>query len=208
MQDRNNTIAGWALFAGIVALGASLVTGEVFKSHDVESGGYPVAGGEESAEGGAEAEKPIAFYLASADIAKGEAVFKKCSACHNADQGGANALGPALYGTMGKPIAGHAGFAYSDALKSVGGTWDWDKMSAWLASPKKFAPGTKMTFAGLSNPQDRADLMLWMNSKGGTLTVPPPPAEDAAAPAEGAPAGNEAAPADANAVAPAEPAKQ
>lgn len=206
MQDRNNTIAGWALFAGIVALGASLVTGEVFKSHAPHEGGYPVAGGEESEGGAAEAEKPIAFYLASGDAAKGEAVFKKCAACHNADQGGANALGPALYGTMGKPIAGHAGFAYSDALKGVGGTWDWDKMSAWLASPKKFAPGTKMTFAGLSNPQDRADLMLWLNSKGGTLTVPAAPAEGAAAPAEGeaAPAeGNGAAPAEANAAAPA-----
>jgi cytochrome c len=54
-------------------------------------------------------------------------------------------------------------------------------MSHWLANPKKFAPGTKMTFAGLSNPQDRADIMLFLNSRGGTLTVPPPPAEDAAA---------------------------
>lgn len=203
MQDRTNTIAGWALFAGIVALGATLVTGEIFKSHPPHEGGYPVAGGEATDEGGAEAEKPIAFYLASADVAKGEAVFKKCAACHNADQGGANALGPALYGTMGKALAGHPGFAYSDALKGVGGTWGWDNMSAWLTSPKKFAPGTKMTFAGLSNPQDRADLMLFLNSRGGTLTVPPPPAEDAAAPAEG---GNEAAPADANAAAPAEPA--
>ena len=103
--------------------------------------------------------------------------------------GGANALGPALHGVMGAPIAGHAGFAYSAALKGVGGAWDWDKMSAWLANPKKFAPGTKMTFAGLSNPEDRANLMLWLNSQGGKLTVPPPPAADAAvadAEAEGA----------------------
>ncbi|HEU0311013.1 MAG TPA: cytochrome c family protein, partial [Sphingomicrobium sp.] len=94
--------------------------------------------------------------------------------------------------------------------KGVGGAWDWEKMSAWLANPKKFAPGTKMTFAGLSNPQDRADLMLWMNSKGGTLTVPPPPAataeapageDSAAAPAEGAASAE--APADGNEAAPA-----
>jgi cytochrome c len=181
MNDRNNTIAGWVLFAGIIALGASIVTGEVFHAERPETMGYPIEGVEVEGEGGAEAEKPIAFYLATADVAKGEAVFKKCAACHNADPGGANALGPALFGTMGKPIAGHPGFAYSDALKGVGGTWDWEKMSTWLANPKKFAPGTKMTFAGLSNPQDRADLMLWMNGKGGGLTVPPPPAEDAAA---------------------------
>jgi cytochrome c len=176
MLDRQNTINGWVLFAGVVALGASIVTGEIFHSERPEKMGYPIEGVAVEGEGG-EAEKPVAFYLATADAAKGEAVFKKCAACHNADPGGANALGPALFGSMGKPLASHPGFAYSDALKSVGGTWDWDKMSAWLANPKKFAPGTKMTFAGLSNPQDRADLMLWLNSKGGSLTVPPPPAE-------------------------------
>jgi cytochrome c len=202
MLDRQNTINGWVLFAGVVALGASIVTGEIFHAERPEKMGYPIEGVAVEGES-AEAEKPIAFYLATADVAKGEAVFKKCAACHNADPGGANALGPALFGTMGKPLAGHPGFAYSDALKGVGGTWDWDKMSSWLSNPKKFAPGTKMTFAGLSNPQDRADLMLWLNSKGGSLTVPPPPAAEAAAeaaPAEGnavaeTPPGNEAAPA-------------
>ncbi|MDP9424405.1 MAG: cytochrome c family protein [Pseudomonadota bacterium] len=183
MKDRQNTINGWVLFAGIVALGASIVTGEIFHAERPDKMGYPIEGVEVEGEG-AEAEQPIAFYLASADAAKGEAVFKKCAACHNADPGGANALGPALFGTMGKPLASHAGFPYSDALKGVGGTWDWDKMSAWLANPKKFAPGTKMTFAGLSNPQDRADLMLWLNSKGGSLTVPPPPAATATASAD------------------------
>lgn len=183
MRDRQNTINGWVLFAGVVALGASIVTGEIFHSERPEKMGYPIEGVAAEGEGG-EAEQPIAFYLATADVAKGEAVFKKCAACHNADPGGANALGPALFGTMGKPLASHPGFAYSDALKGVGGTWDWDKMSAWLANPKKFAPGTKMTFAGLSNPQDRADLMMWLNSKGGSLTVPPPPAADATASAD------------------------
>ena len=181
MNDRNNTIAGWVLFAGVVALGGSIATGEIFHSGRPEKMGYPIEGVEAEGEGGAEAEQPIAFYLATADAAKGEAVFKKCAACHNVDPGGANALGPALFGTMGKQLGHHPGFAYSDALKGVGGTWDWDKMSAWLANPKKFAPGTKMTFAGLSNPQDRADIMLFLNSRGGTLTIPPPPAADAAA---------------------------
>lgn len=209
MKDRQNTINGWVLFAGVVALGASIATGEIFHSGRPEKMGYPIEGVAAEGEGGEDAEQPIAFYLQTADAAKGEAVFKKCAACHNADPGGANALGPALFGTMGKPLAGHAGFAYSDALKGVGGSWDWDKMSTWLSNPKKFAPGTKMTFAGLSNPQDRADLMLFLNSRGGSLSVPPPPAavaeapaagDNAAAPAEGsaaaeAPAGDEAAPA-------------
>src|SRR5687767_4990074 len=181
MKDRNNTIAGWVLFAGIIALGASIVTGEVFHAERPEKMGYPIEGVEVEGEGG-EAEKPIAFYLASADPAKGEQVFKKCAACHNADPGGANALGPALYGVMGNPVAGHPGFAFSEALKGKGGQWDWDAMSAWLANPKKFAPGTKMTFAGLSKPEDRANLMAFLNSRDASpLPVPAAPAEDASA---------------------------
>src|SRR5687767_8843410 len=120
MTDRFNTIAGWVLFAGIVALGASIVSSEVFHQERPEEMGYPIEGvvleGEE-----AQADKPIAFYLATADAAKGEAVFKKCAACHNAEPGGANALGPALYGVMGNPVGGHPGFAFSDPLKSKGG---------------------------------------------------------------------------------------
>ena len=177
MQDRQNTINGWILFAGIVALGGTLVSAEMFKAERPEHMGYPIEGVVEEGAGPAEAEKPIAFYLASADAAKGEQVFKKCAACHNAEPGGTNALGPGLFGVMGAPVAAHPGFPFSDALKSVGGAWDWDKMSAWLANPKKFAPGTKMTFAGLSNPEDRANIMMFLNSRGGKLTVPPPPPE-------------------------------
>jgi cytochrome c len=198
MDDRFNTIAGWVLFAGIVALGSSIVAGETFKSERPEEMGYPIEGVVQEGEGGAEAEKPIAFYLATADAAAGEQVFKKCTACHNADKGGANALGPNLYGVMGEGIGkGHAGFAFSPALSGVGGTWNWDTMSAWLASPKKFAPGTKMTFAGLSNPQDRANVMAFLNSRDDApQPLPAAPAEAAAAPAGEAPAG--AAPANAD----------
>jgi cytochrome c len=186
MNDRFNTTAGWVLFAGIVALGGSILSAELFKPHEVH-GGYPIEGVEVEGEGEGEPAQPIEFYLASADAAKGEQVFKKCAACHNADPGGANALGPALYGVMGKPHGAHPGFAFSDALKSVPGNWDWKSMDAWLTSPKKYAPGTKMTFAGLSNPQDRANLMVWLNSKGSNLPIPAAPAA-AAAPTDGAPA--------------------
>jgi cytochrome c len=180
MQDRFTTISGWVLFAGIIALGSSIVTGEVFHAERPETMGYPIEGVElEGAEG--EAAKPIAFYLASADPAKGEQVFKKCAACHNAEPGGPNALGPALYGVMGNPVAGHPGFAFSPALKEKGGSWDWETMSAWLSNPKKFAPGTKMTFAGLGNPEDRANVMAFLNSRDSSpLPVPAAPAEAAA----------------------------
>ena len=190
MTDRFNTISGWVLFAGIVALGASIVTGEVFSDHRPHEMGYPIPGVKAEGEG-AEAEQPIAVFLASADVAKGEQSFKKCAACHNVDPGGANALGPALYGVMGNPVAAHPGFAFSPALKEKGGTWDWETMSAWLANPRSFAPGTKMTFAGLSDPQERANLMAFLNSRDSSpLPLPAAPA----APAAGAEPADDAAP--------------
>jgi cytochrome c len=196
------------LGAGIVLLGSTLVVGELYKAEPPEPMGYPIAGVEEEGEGGgAAAEQPIAHFLQTADATRGAAVFRKCQACHNADQGGANGLGPNLWGTAGNHLAHRPDFSYSDPLKNHGGTWDWETLSAWLHSPRTFAPGTKMTFAGLSDPQDRADVLLFLNQHGGTLQIPPPPAE--AAPAGGnategsnASAGNQAAPA-ANAAAPA-----
>jgi cytochrome c len=194
MDDRFNTIAGWTLFAGIIALGGSIVAGETFHTERPEEMGYPIEGVVQEGEGGAEAEKPIAFYLASADAAAGEQVFKKCTACHNADKGGANALGPNLWGVLGEPVGKGKGFAFSPALSGVGGTWNFDNMSAWLASPKKFAPGTKMTFAGLSNPQDRANVIAFLNAHSDSpQPLPTAAAEVAAAPEADQPA-NAAAP--------------
>lgn len=195
MDDRFNTIAGWALAGGIAALGLSIVTGEYFKAERPEKMGYVVEGvEEEGAEGGAEAEKPIAFYLASADPAKGADVFKKCAACHNADKGGSNALGPNLWGVLGEPVGKGHGFAFSGALSDKGGTWDWQTMSDWLHNPKKFAPGTKMTFAGLSKPEDRANVIAFLNQHSNSpLPMPAAPAEEAAPAADaGAAGGNEA----------------
>jgi cytochrome c len=164
MNDRKNTIAGWVLFAGIVALGSSIVSSEVFNTPRPETMGFPIEGVVQEG-ASAEAAKPIEFYLASADPTKGEQVFKKCAACHNADKGGANALGPNLWGVLGEPIGkGANGFAFSEALAGKGGNWDFAQLSEWLTSPKKFAPGTKMTFAGLGNPEDRANVIAFLNA--------------------------------------------
>ena len=163
MDDRFNTIAGWVLFAGIVALGSSIVAGEMFHSERPEKGGFPIEGVVQEGEGGAAPEQPIEVFLAKADPAKGQQVFNKCAACHNAEKGGANQLGPNLWGVIGEPIGQGRGFAFSEALAKKGGAWDWHSLDAWLNSPKAFAPGTKMTFAGLSNPQDRADLIAFLN---------------------------------------------
>lgn len=186
MEDRFNTIAGWALFAGIVGLGLNSISSHYFsadKPHRPHHMGYEIEGVE--AEGGEASGPPLATLLAQADVAKGEAIFAKCTSCHTINAGGAAGIGPNLHGTMGKAISSvAAGFAYSDALKSHGGNWTWENMDAWLKSPKAFANGTKMTFAGLGKAEDRAALMLYLNSQGSNLPLPAAPAADAA-PAEG-----------------------
>ncbi len=184
MQDNKNTIAGWALAGGIAALGLSIISGKVFhadKPERPEKLGYVIEG-VVSSEGEAAAEVPIATLLASADVAKGEKVFAKCSSCHSINSGGANGIGPNLYGVMGKPHASVAGFAYSDALKSKSGPWTFEEMNKWLTSPKAYADGTKMSFAGLGKAEDRANLMAWMNTQTGSpLPLPAAPAPEAAA---------------------------
>lgn len=203
MSSKFNTSAGWVLAGCVAALGLTIASGMVFPDHRPEKMGFPIEGvEEEGAGGGAAAEVPIASLLPTADPAAGAEVFKKCAACHTINQGGANGIGPNLYGTLGEGVGqGKGGFAFSDALKAVGGTWDFDKMNAWLTSPRKFAPGTKMTFAGLSNPKDRADVIAYLNQQGSNLPLPAAPAAAAAEPAAGA-EGNAAAPA--NAATPAE----
>ena len=184
MSDNTNAIAGWTLFAGIIALGSTILTGEYFKSEAPEKGGYavadaaPVEGG-----GGGEAAKPTNF--AAGDPAKGAETFKKCASCHSITQGGANGVGPNLYGVMGGKHGHMAGFAYSEGMVGKAGVWDFAAMDEWLASPKKYVAGTKMSFAGLSKPEDRADVIAYINAQGSNLPVP-------AAPAEGAPAAAEA----------------
>lgn len=188
MNDRNNTIAGWVLGAGIVALGAGILSSEYFRAHRPEKMGYPIEGVVEEGGGEAAAEVPIETLLASADPANGAKVFQKCAACHTITKGGANGVGPNLWGALGKAHGHVPGFAYSDALKSKPGTWDWTGMSEWLTSPRKYAPGTKMTFAGLSNGKDRADLIAYMNQQSDSpMPMPAAPAADeaAAAPAPG-----------------------
>lgn len=198
MDDRFNTIAGWVLFAGIIALGGSILSGMYFHADSAELAEGQDPGffieGEAEGEGG-EKGPDLGTLLAASDPAAGEAVFAKCTACHTINQGGANGIGPNLFGIMGKGIGNHAaGFAYSSALPAVGGTWTYENMDAWLKSPRAFANGTKMSFAGLSKGEDRANIMAYMRSMGGGPEFPAPAAPEAEEGAEGEAAeGEEAA---------------
>ena len=188
MTDRFNTIAGWALAAGIVALGLSAVSSRIFhadKPERPEEMGYPIEGVVE--EGAEDAGPDLGTLLAAADPAAGEAVFAKCVSCHTIEQGGANGIGPNIFGIVGKPIGKHvAGFAYSSALADHGGDWTYENLDAWLESPRGFAPGTKMSFAGLGSAEDRANVIAYLHANGGGPAFPAPaaPAEAAAPEAE------------------------
>ena len=194
MDNSFNTIAGWTLFGGVMALGLSSLSGHYFeadKDHRPEKMGYVIEGVEAAGDAAAVV-IPIANRLAVGDIAKGEGIFAKCKACHSLAQGGANGIGPNLWAVVGKAKAAHPGFAYSDALKGKGGNWDFASLDEWLTSPAKYATGTKMSFAGITDAQQRADLALYLNSQGSNL---PLPAAEAAAPAADASAAAAAAPA-------------
>ncbi len=109
---------------------------------------------------------PFADLLAAADPAKGEKVWGKCRACHKLEDG-ANGTGPHLFGVVDRPIGGVDGFNYSDALAGLDGNWGPEELNAWLADPKGYAPGNKMTYAGLKKEEDRAHLIAYLQTIGG-----------------------------------------
>ena len=194
--DLFNTAAGWVLFAGVVGLGLAQLSKGYFhgdKPDRPEKLGYVIEGAVEEGAGPAEASIADALNAMPAAelVAAGEKAFAKCQSCHTINAGGANGIGPNLHGTMGKAVASHAGFAYSAELKAVGGTWDWDKMDAWLKNPKGMVAGTKMSFAGLGKVEDRAAIAAYLNAQGSNLPFPAASAPAAAPEGEATPAAGE-----------------
>ena len=106
----------------------------------------------------------IGELLATANVAKGARQYAKCKACHTIDKGGKDGTGPHLYNIVGRTIGGVEGFKYSSALTGQTGTWDFETLDTWLASPKKAFPGTSMSFAGMKKPAARADLIEYMRN--------------------------------------------
>ena len=101
--------------------------------------------------------------LETADAAKGERVFGKCRACHKLEKG-ANATGPYLYGVVGRAVDAAEGYGYSGALEQAADVWTPENLYAFLEDPRGYAPGNKMSFSGLKKPEDRADLIAYLDS--------------------------------------------
>ena len=109
--------------------------------------------------------EPVTALLASADVEAGQKAAKRCGACHTFKDGGSNKVGPNLWGIVGKDKGTVAGFKYSDALREKGGAWSYDDLNAFLASPKAFVEGTRMSFAGVKSVQDRAAIIAYMRQQ-------------------------------------------
>ncbi|MEO0357778.1 MAG: cytochrome c family protein [Pseudomonadota bacterium] len=124
---------------------------------------YSVDTGEEDHGGEEDAGPTIEELLASADIGKGEGVFRKCAACH-AVADGENGVGPHLYGVVGRDVASADGFSYSGALVQVAQVWTPENLNGFLEKPSTYARGTSMGFNGLAKPQDRANVIAYLDS--------------------------------------------
>lgn len=162
-----NKIAGTVLFTGLCLVGLNIVAEGMFAQERPEKPGFEIDIKKASA--AAPAEKPAAdelidALLADASIDRGQAIARQCAACHTFQKGGPNGIGPNLYGVVGRPKGSEPGFGYSDAMKAKGGDWTIEDLNKFLTSPRDYVNGTKMTFAGLSKGNQRADVIDYLNS--------------------------------------------
>lgn len=119
---------------------------------------------------------PQPEWIAAMDATKGAKVFKKCTSCHSADQGGANKTGPNLWNIVGQAAGGQADFKYSSALRNAGITWDYEALDSFLTKPKKYLPGTNMGYNGIKKDEDRAALIEYLRTNAPTPQDRPAPA--------------------------------
>nr|WP_298685598.1 cytochrome c family protein [uncultured Dongia sp.] len=174
MSLEANKIAAAVLVGGMLTLSVGLVSNIIY--------GTPAGAGAEHAEAGAAeagaaesapaaatpAAAPVSSVplIAAADVAMGEKASGKCKTCHTFEKGGPNRVGPNLWGVLGGHSAHKDDFAgYSDVIKNLNITWDYDHLDQFLANPKAYAKGTKMSFAGLKKPEERAALIRWLRDQ-------------------------------------------
>jgi len=121
----------------------------------------------------------------TADLEDGRRQFGLCRSCHTVVEGGPNMTGPNLHGVFGRPAGAVEGYRYSDALQNADFVWDAERLDAWLANPRTYLPGNRMTFVGLDDPKKRIDLIAYLKVESGfapgeAATPEPEPAAPAA----------------------------
>jgi cytochrome c len=166
-----NKVVSAFLVAGI-AFGVSGLVGRLLvhveRPHEsaIQIGDLAAAAPTQPAAGTAAAPlEPVTPLLASANVQNGQTIAQRlCGSCHSFTEGGRSGVGPNLYGVIGAAHGHASGFNYSAALKGKGGPWTYEDMNAWLLKPNTYAPGTRMAFAGMSNTQQRADVIAYLKS--------------------------------------------
>lgn len=190
-----NKVAGAVLGAVLFAVGSGFVAELIYHPKPAGKAGYELP--EPQPESGAPAEaakvEPVAVRLASANVEKGQGGTKACQACHSFEKGGPNKVGPDLWEIVERPKASHGGFEYSAGLKEKGGAWTYEDLDHFLASPKGFIKGTKMAFAGISSPQERANVIAYLRTLADSPKPLPAADKAEAKPAEAKPAEGKAA---------------
>jgi cytochrome c len=181
-----NKIVAAVLLALLVIKGADLISQHLIHPKMLKENVFQIEGVQVTAQAGETVEKkgpaPIEPLLAAANVAKGAEIFKKCTSCHTAEKGGPNKIGPDLYNVVGAPKAKHPGYSYSQAMSGKGGNWTFDDLNVYLFSPRDFVPGTKMSFVGIKDDQERADVIAYLRQQS-DAPLPLPAVKPAAAPA-------------------------
>jgi len=168
-----NKVCAAVLVAGVAFMLSSVISDALVHPEKLAKPAIQIASSEPTKATGPVADPPIEALLVSADPKAGQGDTTKlgCIACHTFNEGGRAGIGPNLYGVVGAPHGHMAGYAYSAALKSHTGPWTYDELYQWLKKPAAYAPGTKMTFAGVSDPKTRADVIDYLH----TLSANPEP---------------------------------
>ena len=163
-----NKLAAAICIAGIIFMLAGYLTDAIY--HPEALSQPKIAGLDNIAPTGASAQQEvkeivIGQLMSRANVEKGKSNFKKCASCHSAEKDGGNRVGPNLWDVVGRNIASHAGYNYSQVFQDHKGSWGYEELYHYLSSPKKFIPGNKMAFVGLQNPEDVADMIAYLRGQ-------------------------------------------